>query len=69
MPMPLDPAALEAEFRMLVARAGVPVAEERMPSILIGYAAFRADLELLRNGRDHTSEMGNIFRMPLPEAK
>lgn len=65
MPAPIDAAALEAEFRMLAARAGVPVPEERMASILTGYAAFRADLELLRAaGRDHTSEMGNIWRMP-----
>jgi hypothetical protein len=72
MPTALTPDELEAEFRMLVARAGVTVPEERMPSILAGYAAFRGDLELLRhaNGnpetptRDHTSEMGNIWRMP-----
>jgi hypothetical protein len=67
MPTPLDPAALEAEFRILVARAGVTVPQDRMASILTGYADFRGQLELLRGGRDHTSEMGNIFRMPTPE--
>jgi hypothetical protein len=69
MPAPLDAAALEAEFRLLAARAGVPVPEERMAAILIVYNAFRADLELLRATRDHTSEMGNIWRMPVGAAK
>lgn len=72
MPPELTAEQIEAEFRTLITRAGVPVPEERMPSILAGYTAFRADLERLRhaNGnpetptRDHTSEMGNIWRMP-----
>lgn|GEM_PF-2608198 len=67
MPEDLTPASLEAEFRTLVARAGVTVPEERMETILLGYADFRAQLELLRGvGRDHTAELSNVFRLPAP---
>ena len=67
MPATLDDAALEAEFRTLAARAGVPIPPERLPTILLGYRDFRAQLELLRgHGRDHTAEWSNVFRMLLP---
>jgi len=69
MPEPLSDAMLEAEFRTLAARAGVPIPEERMPAILLGYSDFRSQLALLRGqGRDHTAEWSNIFRMLVPGA-
>ena len=69
MPDPISEQALEAEFRMLAARAGVPVPEDRMPAILLGYADFRSQLELLRGtGRDQTAEWSNNFRMLVPGA-
>jgi hypothetical protein len=67
MPEILTEQVLEAEFRTFAARAGVTVPEERMRNILLGYADFRAQLELLRGvGRDHTAEWSNIFRLPTP---
>lgn len=69
MPEPLASEALEAEFRTLVARAGVTVPEARMPAILAGYADFRAQLHWLRGGRDHSAELSNVFSLPKPEAK
>ena len=69
MPEPLSDAALEAEFRTLAARAGVTIPEERMKAILLSYSDFRSQLELLRGqGRDHTAEWSNIFRMLVPGA-
>jgi len=69
MPDPLSDQALEAEFRTLAIRAGVPIPEARMAAILLGYKDFRSQLELLRGtGRDHTAEWSNIFRMLVPGA-
>jgi hypothetical protein len=67
MPVNQSESGLETEFRILAARAGVTVPEERMANILLGYADFRAQLELLRGaGRDHTAELANVFRLPVP---
>lgn len=63
MPDSPTPAALAAEFDMLVARAGVTVPPEYRDSILVGYADFRAQLPLLHGPRTHLSEPSNIFSL------
>ncbi|MCW3475321.1 hypothetical protein [Limobrevibacterium gyesilva] len=63
MAEPLSPAALEAEFDCLVARAGVTVPADRRAGSLAAYADFRAQLALLRGPRTHTAEPSNVFRL------
>ncbi len=63
MTQPDIPAALAAEFDMLMARAGVAVPAEYRDSILASYADFRAQLPLLHGARTYLSEPSNIFSL------
>jgi len=55
--------ALEAEFDMMMARAGVTVPAERRAAVLSGFKDLRGSLHLLRNGRTAAAEPSNVFRL------
>lgn len=55
--------ALEAEFDMLMARAGVTVPAAWRSSVLAAFADFRAQLSLLHGPRDHRVEPSNVFSL------
>jgi hypothetical protein len=55
------PPGLEAEFDMLLAKAGMSVPEDRRPGILVGYADLRRQAELLRAQRPPFNEPANVF--------
>lgn len=57
------PQAIEAEFDMLMVRAGVPVPAVWRDSVLAAFADFRAQLPLLHGPRDHLAEPSNVFSL------
>lgn len=69
MPDPAIPAAtLEAEFDVLMARAGIAVPEDRRAALLTGFAELRGQVALLRQPRTAAAEPSNIFHARRPEA-
>ena len=59
------PDELEAEFDMLMRRAGLTVPAARRASVLASYADFSDQMALLRDRYAYTDEPANIFR-PAP---
>ena len=55
--------ALEAEFDILMARAGLTIPPDRRAALLAGFADLRATLPLLRQPRTAAAEPANIFRL------
>ncbi len=58
------PEALEAEFDMFMARAGITVPPDRRPAMLTGFAELRAQAAMLRDAsRTAAAEPSNVFRL------
>jgi hypothetical protein len=57
------PEALEAEFDILMARAGLTIPPDRRAALLAGFADLRATLPLLRQPRTAAAEPANTFRL------
>jgi hypothetical protein len=57
------PAALEAEFDTLMARAGLAVPAALRPGILAAFADLRGQLPLLHGALQHTDEPAHVFRV------
>ncbi len=60
--------ALETEFDVLMARAGIVVPENRRAALLAGFAELRDQVALLRQPRTAAAEPSNIFQARRPEA-
>ena len=61
--MAQSPDTLEAEFDLLMQRAGLTVPAERRAQVLPAYAELRDQVELLRGPRTAAAEPSNIFRL------
>ena len=57
------PEALDAEFDILMARAGLTIPPDRRAALLTGFADLRAMLPVLRQPRTAAAEPANIFRL------
>jgi hypothetical protein len=68
MPSPDKPTPkeLEAEFDVLMRRAGITVPAERRAAVLVSYADMREQIALLHNRYVHTDEPANVFRLTPP---
>ena len=64
MPTPND---LEAEFDMLMRRAGITVPEDRRAMVLASYADLHDQIALLRDRYAYTDEPSNVFRVSPPD--
>lgn len=60
---PPTPEQLEAEFDMLMSRAGVSVPAVWRSGVLAAFGDFRAQLSLLHGPRDHRAEPSNVFSL------
>ena len=56
--------ALEAEFNVLMARAGLTIPAERRADFLQDFADLREQLALLHQRRPATVEPANVYRVP-----
>ena len=56
--------ALEAEFDVLMARAGLTIPAERRAGYLQDFADLREQLALLHQRRPATVEPANLYRVP-----
>jgi hypothetical protein len=66
MPSPVE---LEAEFDILMRRAGISVPPERRATVLASYADMHTQIALLHARYAHTDEPANVFRLsPLGRA-
>jgi hypothetical protein len=54
---------LEAEFDILMRRAGITVPADRRAAVLASYADLHEQIALLHDRYAHTDEPANIFRM------
>jgi hypothetical protein len=63
MPDTPAPAALEAEFDCLMARAKIVIPVERRAAILAGFDDFRGQIALLHGPRTAAAEPSNIFSL------
>lgn len=62
-----DAAALEREFDVLMARAGLTAPIDRRPALLAAFKELREQVALLRHaGRTAAAEPSNVFRLPFP---
>jgi hypothetical protein len=61
--MTVTPEALDAEFDMFMARAGLTIPADRRAALLSGFADLRAMLPVLRQPRTAAAEPANIFRL------
>jgi hypothetical protein len=61
--MTAPPEALDAEFDILMARAGLTIPPDRRAALLAGFADLRAMLPVLRQPRTAAAEPANIFRL------
>ncbi len=59
-------ATLDAEFDMLMARAGLAVPPALRPSILAAFADLRGQIALLHAPLPHTAEPAHVFRAAAP---
>ncbi len=66
--MPDSRPSLEAEFDVLMARAGLTVPQSRRAGHLQDFADMREQLSLLRPPRPATVEPANVFRVSGMEA-
>ena len=62
-----SPTDLEAEFDILMRRAGITVLEDRRASVLASYADLREQIALLHNRYAYTDEPANVFRLSPPD--
>jgi hypothetical protein len=56
--------ALQAEFDVLMTRAGLTIPAERRADYLQDFADLRGQLALLHERRSATVEPANVFRVP-----
>ena len=66
--LPTSSPALETEFDVLMARAGITVPENRRAALLAGFAELRDQVALLRQPRSAAAEPSNVFQSRRPEA-
>ena len=58
-----SPDELEAEFDILMRRAGITIPTDRRAAVLASYADFHQQIALLHNRYAHTDEPANVFRL------
>jgi hypothetical protein len=58
---------LEAEFDILMRRAGITILEDRRASVLASYADLHEQIALLHNRYAYTDEPANVFRLSPPD--
>ena len=58
-----SPDALEAEFDILMRRAGISVPPERRTAVLASYADLLGQIALLHDRYAYTDEPANVFRL------